>query len=59
MYNRLIVFLLTMFIAALSSSCTLHFKATDLELDAKPPEASIGRNPQPNTTFELIAADLL
>lgn len=58
MYNRLIVFLLVTFIAVSSSSCTLQFKAKELELDTETPQGTIGRTKTTNTTYQLDAIEI-
>lgn len=44
--------------SVLLTSCTLHFKSKELEIDATPPKAQIGNQPQTNSTYHLADADL-
>ena len=51
--------LFVLFLLALSNGCTLNFKATDLELETKPPQTTIGNNTEKEQAYELVAIDLL
>lgn len=57
--KKLITYFLNLiFCLFLVCSCTIHFKAKQLELDAKPPEAKIGNKIRTNTTYELSKIDI-
>lgn len=55
------IILIALLIAGLLfvSSCTINFKAKDLELESKPVEGKIGTSNVTNTSYELVSADIL
>ena len=41
------------------SGCTLHFKGENIELETKPPAATIGNTQTVETDYDLVAIGLL